>query len=103
MYINQSFTTFQALVPLSEYKGPILKLTKSDKAKIKELSNTKASLELDLYNIENILKEKKLASELNWYNNLYDSILYKIEYLNEQIKQIKIDRKNQQLNALKKS
>ena len=45
------FSKEQREVPLSQYKGPVLKLTKGDKEKIAVLENSIASLEIELYKL----------------------------------------------------
>ncbi len=97
MYIipisNQNFS---ALIPASQYKGPILKLTPKDKKKIAELVSKKADLELELNSIERLLDKKKTIIESSSLLDRRDSIIYKISTLDEMIKTIKINRLEKQ-------
>ena len=102
MFINQNTITFKAKVPLSEYKGVILKLTDGDKAKIEKLMSQKSLLELQLNSVEKMLSKKKKMIESNGLFSIYGKIQAEISDLENQIRQIKIDRKTQQTKELKK-
>ena len=87
-------TTFQArkLIPLSEYKGKVLKLTPKDKAKIDKLMNKKSELILELTSIDRLLNKKKTIIESSSLFERKDTIERQISILEEEIRKIKIDR-----------
>lgn len=88
---------FTGLIPLKDYKGPILKLTKSEMAKIADLQENINQLELDLYNIDSKYSEKKLLTQqLHYYSNKKLTIIGQINELKEIIKHIKLNRLNKQ-------
>lgn len=45
-------TQFTGMVPLKNYKGPMLKLTKADKEKIAALQENINQMEFELYHLE---------------------------------------------------
>lgn len=96
---NQNFT---ALVPASQYKGPVLKLTPKDKKKIAELVSKKADLELELNSIERLLDKKKTIIESSSLMYRRDKILGQISVLDEMIKTIKINRLEKQKTGAEK-
>lgn len=97
MLINQiSNQNFKGLIPKSEYKGVILKLTPKDKKKIAELVDKKADLELELHSVERLLDKKKTIIESSSLLDRRDSIICKISTLDEMIKTIKINRLEKQ-------
>ena len=65
---NISINTYQGrkLVPLSEYKGVILKLTPKDKAEISRLQGLKSQYELELHEIETQLQKVKKTITKQW-------------------------------------
>lgn len=93
-YIN--FNGTGKLVPLSQYKGTILKLTAADKTKIAQLQKNVASLEIDLAKLENLLQKSKFYQEQNYYSNQIMTIEWEIEKLEDLIKEIKLNRLNKQ-------
>lgn len=103
MNINQvSTNSFKAkivvpprkFVPLTEYKGPILKLTKSDINKIAELTETLTKLEIEYYDLNKYIRFAKVITR-----GLQDKMYFLencIESLKLQIRDVKISRLNQQ-------
>ena len=96
MFINPiSYTNFQAKVPLSEYKGPVLKLTKPDLKKIDKLKNTRFQYEMELIDIDKLLANKKISvAQYNFLMNKKAKIEAYIEDIILAIREIKINRLN---------
>lgn len=108
MFINNySNTTFQAgkkLVPISDYKGPILKLTKKEQAEIADLLSKRSQLSFDLDNVRKILKKntKTITREWQHLSNVDFSLQSEIERIDRIIKEIKLNRLNIQKAKLAK-
>ncbi len=102
MFINPiSYTNFQAKVPLSEYKGPVLKLTKPDIKKIDKLKNTRFQYEMELIDIDKLLANKKISvAQYNFLMNKKAKIEAYIEDIILAIREIKINRLNIQKSKL---
>lgn len=84
---------FGALVPINDYKGPLLKLTASEEKKIAELQQSISNIECELYKLYQIFKRKDLSnSERYFYNNRIYSLELNKETLVEEIRQIKQTR-----------
>ena len=86
------------LVPKSQYKGPILKLTAKDKEKIEKLLNTRFNYEQELESIRRYLENNTKTISTGW-NRLANRGYMLESYINDidkEIRQIKIDRLNQQ-------
>ena len=90
---NQSF---RALVPKSEYKGVILKLTPKDKKKIAELISKKSFLEFELVTIDRLLDKKKTIIESSGLFCRREHLLGQIHTLENMIKDIKAKRLEKQ-------
>lgn len=91
------------LKPLSEYQGPVLKLTKKEKTEIAKLETQIAQLRCDLYDVE----KKRGTGRIPWakedfFIKLKDDIYYKIEKLQNIITEIKTNRLNKQKAKLDK-
>ena len=84
------------LIPKSEYKGPILKLTTEDNRKISCLQNEIANYELQLIKILEILSGKMNARERDYYSGVAFNLESVIKGLKNDIRKIKIFRINQQ-------
>ena len=83
--------------PVSEYKGPILKLTQKDKEEIAKCQKAIASLECDVYDIDKRLCQSSLTSGQKEY--FYQKLIhldYHIERLKDAIRDIKINRLQKQ-------
>ena len=95
---NQTFT---ALVPKSEYKGVILKLTKKDEEKIAKLISQKSEYIFELNAIERLLEKKKTIIESSGLFHRRSNIESHIRNIDEQIKAIKINRFEKQQGRAK--
>ena len=100
--MNISFSTPQTsftakkLIPLSQYKGPVLKLTKTDKEKIAVLENSIAALEIELYSISKY-QRKKISEKQKFLSDSAQMHLdARIRLLRQEIQDIKMNRLNKQ-------
>lgn len=83
----------QKLIPASEYKGPILKLTKNDKKKIDALNHKIGEFELELHKLEALLSRlKAYTKERLFYEWKIDNISGYISDIKDQIYAIKLAR-----------
>lgn len=101
MYINEisnPIFTAKKLVPLSEYKGPVLKLTKAEKAKISDLLEQRTQLSFDLDKVRKILEKNSKTITRQWQHlSIVDFKLHcEIERIDKLIKEIKTNRLNKQ-------
>ena len=90
------------LVPLSDYKGPILKLSAKDKERINILQKQITEKELDLYKLN--LCKKQSSNNKNLYYYYCSKILdihTEISYLLKKIKEIKVSRLEKLVNKCK--
>ncbi|MBQ4115364.1 hypothetical protein IJD34_08175 [bacterium] len=93
---------FKALIPKSEYKSVILKLTPKDKKKISELITKKSQIELELDSVEKLLDKKKtLLGSFN-LSCRHQTLLGEIALIEEMIKNIKLNRLEKQKKKLNK-
>ena len=90
---NQSFT---ALIPKSQYKGTILKLTPKDKEKIAKLMSQKTEYEFELRAVDRLLDKKKTLIESSSLCTRRDAIENCIRQLNDAIKEVKVKRLEKQ-------
>lgn len=97
-----SYQNFKALVPFSKYKGPVLKLTEEEVSKVASLEAEIAQLVLEKMKISDYLARTKSKSDALVHNfSTQDYVIdSKIDFLREQIRQIKINRITQQRNSL---
>lgn len=100
---NQKFQA-KNLIPLSQYKGPVLKLTPKDKEKIGQLMGKKTDLLFELDSINRLLEKrhKTITKEWQKLSNAQITISYQIEKIDNLIKEIKINRLNKQKKKLEK-
>lgn len=85
--------TARKLVPIKDFNGPILKLTKTDKAKISKLKNEIASYDTELAKLQNITQSCGYDSiKTDYYSGLIDKIEAKISEIALAIKEIKLTR-----------
>ena len=84
------------LIPKSEYKGPVLKLTEEDKSKIDFLKKEIARYELEALKVDGILSEKMPTRERDYYSGIALHLENVIKKLKNDIREIKIYRINQQ-------
>ena len=96
--------SFQALVPLSDYKGPILKLTKKDKEQIAEIQRQINQYTVDSYEHQRYRDLKKTWTEKDQflYNIKGMSRSINIDLLLKKIEDIKLARLKKQQEAKNK-
>ena len=89
------------LVPISEYKGPTLKLTPKEQMKVSELLKTRAGLELELVKVKEKLEKntKHITAEYQRYEQAFVKLQGMIEKIEKLIKDIKINRFQKQLKS----
>ena len=87
-------TPARKLVPLSEYKGPVLKLTEADKEKIAEIRDFIIKLEMEIFKLERYHKFAKYTNKV--YDDIICTLKHGIEAASEEIREIKIARMQQQ-------
>ena len=94
---RQTFTA--KLVPLKEYKGPILKLTKKDKAEIDELLKKRAMLDLELSKLKDYVARTPAQTEAmaHFQDRAWYDVEKAIEIVDEMIKTIKTNRMKKQI------
>lgn len=84
----------QKLVPLSEHKGPILKLTEKDNEKIADIQKKIIEHDQEIYNCKKYFNNKRRMSysERDYLHDRIESLEIAINNLLEEIRQIKISR-----------
>lgn len=88
-------------IPLSEHQGPILKLTKQDKEKIKALQSQIANYEIELVSLREFYSYSHSGSgSQDAYNDKAKSLEYRIGKLKKDIENIKTIRYKKQLAKL---
>ena len=111
--VMNSGTTFGALKPLGEYKGPILKLTKADKEKIAKYEKQIAQLDIEIMKLNNYAQSrgtgvnhvKNFTVEeygSDYFNDQLFNLADNIDSLKKMIKQIKMNRLEKQKAKLTK-
>ncbi|MDY6309803.1 MAG: hypothetical protein SPL73_07710 [Cyanobacteriota bacterium] len=92
-------TSFGALVPLKDYKGEILKLTKAEKERIAALEQS--ITELDIERAQYIFLEGKyIGRSISYtYHHKADHLSWEIDNLRDEIKAIKTNRLNARKQA----
>ena len=83
MFSNQ--IAFNGMIPLKNYKGPILKLTNSETERIAALQKNINNMEIELYQLNKIFEGKRLTTIQG--------------ELKQIIRDIKINRLNAQKNG----
>ena len=91
-----NFNGAKRLIPLSKYKGPILKLTEADKVEIAKCRQQIADLELDLNKLELLERRSTSSRETFYYFDKIQQYLFAIDELKSRIENIKIARLNKQ-------
>lgn len=100
--INPNFNG--KLIPLNEYKGPILKLTKTDKAKIAQLQEKLNDADYELAKINDLYKKNyRNSSNRNYFEGIIGKLEATIDELKTAIKEIKINRIQKQRARQNKS
>ncbi len=93
---------FKGLVPVKNYKGPILKLTKAEQKLITDYQKAITQTECELYKLERAYQKKKISEkDSNYFNDVHYYLSGKIENLKNKIREIKINRLNLQKGELK--
>lgn len=84
----------KTLKPISEYAGPILKLTSKDKLSISQLQNEILELEAEQHKIANLLSQHSAHPNLIFesLNSKSQSLHQKIEGVLGAIRNIKLER-----------
>ena len=91
------------LKPLSEYSGPILKLTASEKSQISKMESKIAEYELEIEKLARLNRGiTRVSSEKAYYNNKMYYLTGWIDDLRNAIREIKINRLNIQKSQMKK-
>lgn len=91
------------LKPLSKYKGPILKLTDSEKAQIADMEKKIAEYELEISKLASIDQGFKIiTSQSVYYCDQINHLEWIIDNMREAIREIKINRLNIQKSQLNK-
>ena len=88
-----SYQNFNGLIPLSKYKGPILKLTKKEQAEIDAIQDELGKLILEKKSILDYTSSNNCSVTL--YHKLESQIYVideKIKFLKAKIQEIKINR-----------
>ena len=97
MFSNQ--IAFNGMIPLKKYKGPILKLTNEETAKIAVLQENINNAAMEIYNLNRMFGGKHLTvSQRDYYLNKLYSLEACINELKQMIREIKINRLNKQKN-----
>ncbi len=102
---NSNYVVTKGLKPISEYKGPILKLTKKEKSQISIIESKISELEIELIKLDKTWKNIKKPSDIqqDYYSYKIYSINNWIESLRKSIKEIKMKRLEKQKEKLKNS
>ena len=98
MYITpMASQNFRGLIPLSEYKGPILKLTKKEKELIAHYTQKKSLIELEIMKLRSVYDNYKIHNiDSDWYEDKMGSLILQRDYLADLINEIKVNRLNKQ-------
>ena len=113
LLVMNSGTTFGALKPLGEYKGPILKLTKADKEKIAKYEKQIAQLDIEIMKLNNYAQSRGTGVnhvknftveeyDSDYFNDQLFNLADNIDSLKKMIKQIKMNRLEKQKAKLAK-
>lgn len=91
---------FHGLIPLQKHKGPLLQLTNDEKQKIASLQENITRMEFEMYQLNKIYDKQFIRTEtFQYYANKIDRLQIKINELKDTIREIKINRFNQQKTA----
>ncbi len=93
---------FAGKIPLNQYKGPTLKLTEDDLNKIAKLQEAISHFEIERYNLRKYMDSPNfLAARIYYYTEKLGQLDFQISELRDAIREIKINRFNQQKSSLK--
>ena len=94
---------FQGFIPLSEYKGPILKLTKKDKELIAHYVHEKSLIELEIMQLRSVYDSYKIHNiDSDWYSDKVGELIFRKDNLDKLINEVKVNRINKQKLAASK-
>jgi len=86
------------LTPLSEYKGPVLKLTKAEEKKVAELREKLTDAEVKYFKLAGIYSHNiEAMNKRDYKDNLFFDLRIRIENLKNEIEEIKQQRYKKQL------
>ena len=98
MYITPiAAQNFRGLIPLSEYKGPIWKLTNQEKELIAHYTQEKSLIELEIMKLRSVYDNYKIHNvDSDWYEDKMGSLVLQRDRLADLINEIKVNRLNKQ-------
>lgn len=100
---NKIIKNGQKLVPLSQFNGPVLKLTKKEINEIEKLRNAIADLELEKVRLDEYFHSIAARNtKSDYFNVSFESLDYQISVLQNKINAIKKNRYCIQLANMKK-
>jgi len=102
--ISNTQINFQKLVPLKDYNGVILKLTKKDQAQIAKLVEKKNDYLFELAGVQGRLfkLKKTITREWRYLSMVEQKLVSTINIIDREIQQIKTNRLEKQKEKLKK-
>lgn len=81
------------LIPLKDYNGPVLKLTKSEKAKISVMQQQIMDADYELAKMYELFKQNiHNSGRCNFYESVVQRLQFQIERLKSEIQSIKSNR-----------
>lgn len=84
---------FGGKIPMKNYKGPILQLTKDETEKIAKIQDNISQLEIERYKILQFFEGKHISyQQYDYYANTLNLLEYRIEQARELIREIKVNR-----------
>lgn len=99
---NITFSANRKLIPLSQYKGVILKLTRQDKEKIAIYEKKIAEFIIECVKLTNLLKKYAHHPIYEYYDNQIFHLECCIQDLRAAIAKIKADRMKKQMAKARK-
>lgn len=100
---NITFGANRKLIPLSQYKGVILKLTSQDKEKIAVYEKKIAEITIECIKLKNLVKKCTHNHDLHeYYSNRISYLEWCIRDLRAAIFEIKADRMKKQTAEVRK-
>jgi hypothetical protein len=93
-FVNNQSLNFSGYLPLSKYKGILLKLTESDKEHIASLQKQITDLECNMYEYSSLHTSKKRTSDIQErnYKAYCKYVQATINSLRDKIKETKVHR-----------
>jgi hypothetical protein len=91
------------LIPRSQYKGPILELTKEEETEIKALRERLAEIAVKRLELEKYYRNSDVAiNQRNYYDNAFMKLDWECDMLLDKIEKIQKNRHNHQLKQMRK-